>query len=326
MHIQNSNTSPFPQSLEMNLPRQAQISLRGDSWIATNDEVQLSLFAREGSENWQEQQSDTRMGPGFQWNHQGMVRTNPNSLQRFLVPNQDSSFQISGLIGTRVGSEHRLTRSQSTENFVGAELQLEGQHRIHGPGVNTLLGLEVRAAVGRTQNLAVHLEASQERLELGADLKLEAGAAISATPTIGLESANGSHIRVGAEVSGGEQAGIELGGGISRDNDTGETRVRLHAGLKVLLGAQANLDIAIQDEDIENAAQNLGGNLLGGAGMLLGGREGARAGQQLGQQLGDQAADAVTNTLDHIPRFVHTLNRMSRDASQRLNHTFDSMH
>ena len=325
MQINNWLTPQFP-ALQTNLPQQAHIELHGDSLITTNDEVELSLFNREGSGEWRQQQGETRLGPGFQWNHQGTVRTDPSSLQRFIHPNMDSSFQVSGLIGARGEGRHRLDAEQSSENFIGAELQLEGQHRIHGPGIDTVLGAEIRAAAGRTQDLTLRHEVSQERLDLGGDLKFEAGAGVSATPTLGLESQNGSHLRVGAEVSGGEQAGIELGGGIGRDNASGQTRLRLHGGAKFLLGAQANLDIAINDADIENAAHNLGGNLLGGAGLLLAGREGMQAGQRLGHQLGDGAARAITGTLDNIPRFANTLNRMSRDASERINHTFDWTH
>ncbi|MFN8610936.1 MAG: hypothetical protein U0931_25565 [Vulcanimicrobiota bacterium] len=341
MHIQNLPATLFPQfspptptptpthenvSLALNLPPQAQIELHGDTVTTTNDEVQLSLFEREHTRDGPQQQGGTRLGPGFQWTHHGTVRTDPNSVQRFLHPNMDSTLQVSGLVGARGEGDHRLNAAQSTENFIGAEIRLEGQHRIHGPAGDALLGAEIRASAGRTHDLSLRHEVSQERLELGADLKLEAGAGVSATPTLGLESHNGSHIKVGAELSGGEQAGIELGGGIGRDNATGETHLRLHGGAKFLLGAQANLDIAINDRDIENTAHSLGGNLLGGAGLLLGGREGAKIGREVGQELGDGAAHAITETLDNIPRFANAINRMSRDANERLSHTFDWIH
>lgn len=322
MHIPNNQLSLFPQYApqrpakesagSMDLFESSQMDTLGSSVATTHQDAQLSLF--------HSQTGQARLGPGFEWNRQTSVRTDNNSLQRFLTPNSDGQIQVTGLVGAR--TEGGRT---SSESFVGAEIQFSGQQRLHGPGVDTLLGADVRASAGRTHDFSLHNEVSQERLDLGADVKLEAGAAVELAPSLGLETRHGSRVRLGGEVSLGEQLGVEMGGGVGRDNSTGNTTFRLHGGASLFAGVEANLELTVNDADIENVARTAGGNLLGNAGMLLGGSQGAQNGRRLGEQLGDGVADAVTGTLDNIPRFANNLNRLARDASQGLNHTISML-
>lgn len=186
------------------------------------------------------------------------------------------------------GNRGDATEPGQVKLFAGAEAEYATQTTIHGKDGDTVIGGRLRGSAGHGGALGLKAEAEPERFSLEAQAKSETGAQAEIAGDLQLKSLNGSLAKVEAGVGFGPKLAMDLNGGLGRDNQEGETRLRLQAELKALVGIDLQGELVLKDEDIEGACRNV-----------------------LGGTAGSAVAGAVTGTLDCLPRAAHLLKRLA---------------
>lgn len=159
--------------------------------------------------------------------------------------------------------------------------------------MDTVVRAGLRASAGQGGALKLEMEVKPERLSFEGQAMTKMGAQAELDGGLELRSHSGSAAKANGAVGIGPQVGLDLNGGLGRDNQEGETRLRLQGELKAILGLELSAELVLKDKDIEGACCNL-----------------------LGQTTGNVVAGTVTGALDCLPRGAHLLKRLANATGE----------